>query len=94
LEDEAMEIRVGKVTHYYDRISVAVLDLFGELKIGDTIRIFGRSTDYVQRVRSMEIEHQKIESAGAGTEVALKVVNTVRKGDIVYKLAEEQASQT
>ena len=84
-----MDIRVGKVTHYYSHISVAVLELTGELKVGETIHILGRITDFDQRVGSMEIEHQKIQSAGPGTEVALKVIESVRKGDIVFKLVED-----
>jgi hypothetical protein len=84
-----MEIRAGKITHYYDRISVAVLILFEELKVGDTIHILGKMTDITQRVASMEIEHQKIQSAGPKTEVALKVLEPVRDGDIIYKIMEE-----
>jgi hypothetical protein len=84
-----MEIRVGKVTHYYDRISVAVLILFEELKVGDTIRIHGKMTDITQRVASMEVEHQKIQSAAPKAEVALKVLEPVREGDILYKVIEE-----
>ena len=84
-----MDIRVGKVTHYYNHISVAVLELTGELKVGETIHILGRITNFDQRVSSMEIEHQKIQSAGPGTEVALKVIETVRKGDIVFKFVED-----
>lgn len=83
-----MDIRVGKVTHYYDRISVAVLELTGELNVGDHIHILGRITEFEQRVASMEIEHQKIQSAGAGAEVALKVIETVRDGDVVFKAVE------
>ena len=84
-----MDIRVGKVTHYYNHISVAVLELTGELKVGETIHILGRITDFDQRVGSMEIEHQKIQSAGPGTEVALKVIESVRKGDVVFKFVED-----
>lgn len=84
-----METRVGKVTHYYDRISVAVMILFGELKVGDTIHIHGKMTDLTQRVASMEIEHAKIQSAGPKTEVALKVLEPVREGDIIFKIGEE-----
>ena len=84
-----MEVRVGKVTHYYNHINVAVLELTGELKVGETIHILGRITNFDQRVSSMEIEHQKIQSAGPGTEVALKVIETVRKGDIVFKFVED-----
>ena len=84
-----MDIRVGKVTHYYSHISVAVLELTGELKVGEMIHILGRITDFDQRVGSMEIEHQKIQSAGPGTEVALKVIESVRKGDIVFRFVED-----
>ena len=84
-----MDIRVGKVTHYYNHISVAVLELTGELKVGETIHILGRLTDFDQRVGSLEIEHQKIQSAGPGTEVALKVIESVRKGDVVFKFVED-----
>ena len=79
-----MDIRVGKVTHYYDRISVAVLELSGELKVGETIHIHGRLTDFSQRVGSMEIEHQKIETATPGAEIALKVLEPVREGDAIF----------
>lgn len=84
-----MDIRVGKITHYFDRISVAVLALDKEVKVGETIHIQGRTTDITQRIASMEIEHQKIESAGPGDEVALKVIEPVREGDVIYKVVEE-----
>jgi translation elongation factor EF-1alpha len=84
-----MDIRVGKVTHYYNRISVAVLELSGELKVGEWIHILGRITDFDQRVGSMEIEHEKIQSAGPGADVALKVIETVREGDIIFKSVED-----
>lgn len=85
-----MEIQVGRVTHYYNRISVAVLTLSGDLKVGDKIEILGKTTEFSQVVTSMEIEHRKIQSATAGMEVALKVADTVRKGDIVYKIVEDE----
>jgi hypothetical protein len=84
-----MEERIGRVTHYYNRIHVAVLDLNGELNVGDVICIHGRITDFTQAVDSLEIEHQKVESVGPGAEVALKVIDRVRKGDAVYKVTEE-----
>jgi putative protease len=84
-----MDIRVGKVTHYYDRISVAVLVLTGELKVGETIHIHGRITDFTQQVGSMEIEHQNIQSAGPEKDVALKVIEPVREGDIIFKHTED-----
>jgi putative protease len=81
-----MEVRIGKVTHYYNRISVAVLELKGDLAVGDQIVILGKTTELPQVVTSMEIEHRKVQSVTSGTEVALKVAEPVRKGDIVYKI--------
>jgi len=86
-----METRIGRVTHYFNRIGVAVLELEGGLKVGDVIHILGHTTDFTQPVESMEIEHQKVQSVGPGADVALKVSRRVRKGDVVYRLSEEEA---
>ncbi|MHC1579354.1 MAG: translation elongation factor-like protein [Candidatus Alkanophagales archaeon] len=75
---------VGKVTHYFPRIGVAVVELVGDLKLGDRIKIEGATTDFEQEVTSMEIEKRKIEHARAGQSIGLKVVNRVRKNDKVY----------
>jgi hypothetical protein len=81
-----MEKRIGNVTHYFDRIGVAVLDLEDGLKLGDTIHITGHRTDLLQRVSSMEIEHQKMQAVSAGADVALKVDEEVREGDKIYRV--------
>jgi putative protease len=83
-----MDTLVGKVTHYFDRIGVAVLDLTAELKVGDHILILGRTTDIAQPVSSMQIDHQTIQSALPGMDVALLVADPVRVGDKVYKVVE------
>ena len=80
-----MDTMVGIVTHYFDRIGVAVLDLTDELKVGDRILISGHTTDIEQPVSSMEIDHHKVQSAGPGMEVALLVADPVHVGDRVYK---------
>jgi translation elongation factor EF-1alpha len=87
-----MEKHIGQVTHYYRRISVAVLELSGGLKVGDVVHIRGHTTDFTQEVESMEIEHQKVHSVGPGADVALKVIEHARKGDAVYKVVEEEAA--
>jgi putative protease len=81
-----MEKQIGTVTHYYSRLSVAVLNLTDEIHLGDEIRIKGHITDLVMTIASMEVEHRKIESAGVGMEVALKVDGHVREGDEIYKV--------
>ena len=84
-----MEIKIGKVTHFYNRISVAVLQLTGELRLGDRVLIIGHSTELSQVVSSMEIEHRKVQTVGPGQEVALKVAEPVHAGDDVYKVVSE-----
>lgn len=83
-----MEVRIGKITHYFNRIGVAVLDLNDEIKVGDRITIVGHTTEFSQPVESLEIDHQKVQSAGAGDDVALKVWEYVRDGDEVFKILE------
>jgi len=81
-----MEKHIGTVTHFYTRLSVAVLNLTDEIHQGDKIHIKGHITDVVMSVSSLEIEHGKVESAGIGMEVALKVDDYVRTGDEIYKV--------
>jgi putative protease len=77
---------IGKITHYFSHIGVAVIELSDKLSVGDTIRIVGGETDFNQAVDSMEIEHQKVETAKPGDSVGLKVEQKVREGYKVYKL--------
>jgi translation elongation factor EF-1alpha len=89
-----MEICIGEVTHFYSRIYVAVLKLSGEINTGDQVHILGHTTDFVQRVRSMEIDHRPVQTVAAGKEVALKVMQLVRRGDIVFKVSGAEAEQS
>jgi len=77
---------IGKVTHYFSKIGVTVIELSDTLKVGETIRIVGGETDFNQVVESMEIEHQKVDTAKAGDSVGLKVTQKVREGYKVYKI--------
>ncbi len=77
---------IGKITHYFGKIGVAVIELSDTLKVGDTIRIIGGETDFNQTVDSMEIEHKKIQKAGAGESIGLKIAQNVHEGYKVYKL--------
>ena len=81
-----MDVQVAKVTHFYNHLSVAVLELTGELKVGDEIVILGKTTELTQTVTSMEIEHHKVQVVKPGMDVALKVSEPVREGDLVYKV--------
>jgi putative protease len=85
-----MDLLVGKVTHYYRRLGVAVLLLTDGIKIGDTLLFLGHTTEFFQAVSSIEVEHRKILSASGGAEVAVKVDEPVRRGDLVYRVAESE----
>jgi len=85
-----MEEEIGKITHYFSKINVGVLELSkGKLQIGDTIHIKGHTTDLYQKVESMQVEHKPVDSAQPGETVGLKVENPVRENDLVLKVTED-----
>lgn len=77
---------IGIITHYFVKISVAVVELKDTLRAGDRILIQGDTSDFEQAVESMQIEHENIESAGTGQSIGLKVDQRAREGDRVYKI--------
>ena len=84
--EESKEMKVGKVTHYFSKIGVAVIEITeGSIKVGDEIHIKGHTSDFRQKVDSMQIEQDKIEIAEPGQAVGLKVAEPVRANDSVYK---------
>lgn len=84
-----MEVEIGRVVHYYDHLSVGVLSLTESLKLGDRIHIIGHSSDFTQRVTSMEVEHHSILWVKPGDNVAVKLIQPVHEHDIVYRVVEE-----
>lgn len=84
------EKALGKIDHYFDKISVAAIKVTAPFKVGEIIHIKGHTTDFVQRVDSMQIEHQSIEKAKKGDDIGMKVKDFVRGHDIVY-LSNEKA---
>lgn len=80
------KILVGKVIHYYPRISVAVVKVLDKIRVGDEISIEGRTTNLRQKVESMEIEHKSIHEAHPDDLVGLKVNGRVRRNDFVFKV--------
>ena len=85
-EQRAGEELIGEVTHYFDHVGAAVLDLNTQLQVGETIHIKGYTTDLVQKVESMQIDHADVQQAGPGEDVAILVSDRVRVGDQVYRL--------
>lgn len=80
-----MEEQIGKIIHYYDKIGVAVVRLEGGLKAGDTVHVKGKVSDFEQTVESMQLDHKDVSSAKKGEEVAVKLSEKAKEGDIVYK---------
>ncbi len=81
------EEKVGQVEGYYAKISVAAIRLTdGPLAVGDTVRIHGHTTDFTQVVESLQIEHQAVQRAERGAEIAIKVRERVRDKDAVYRV--------
>jgi len=83
-----MEEKIGVVEDYFAKISVIAVKLEGELKEGDKIHIKGHTTDFIQTVESMQIEHQQVDVAKKCDSVGIKVEQRCRKGDVVYKIVE------
>jgi putative protease len=81
-----MEVLSGKVTHYYKSIGVAAVEVNGSLKVGDLIHIKGHTTDFEQKIESMQIEHQDVKEANKGQVIGLRVKDYVREHDLIYRV--------
>lgn len=80
------EVQIGKVTHYFGHLSVAAIELSGELKVGDTIHIKGHTSDFTEKVETIQLEHAEVTSGKAGVNVGINVKEHAREHDIVYKV--------
>ena len=78
--------KVGKVSHYYDKIGVAVIDLTEGLKTGDKIKIGKDDEEFEQEVQSMQVDHKEVKTAKKGDSIGLKVDKEVKRKAEVYKI--------
>lgn len=79
--------KIGKVSHYYDKLGVAIVELDGTLSVGDKIKFSRGGEDlFEQAVESIQIEHEKVESAGKGKIIGLKTEKAAKVGSEVYKI--------
>lgn len=76
---------IGKITHYYGKIGVAIVKFNREVKVGETVHFKGPHTDFTQQISSMQYDHKDIQSAKKGQEVGIKVDQKIREGDEVYE---------
>ena len=84
--EQPEEMQVGKVTHYFTKAGVAIIEVTdGSIKVGDEIHIKGHTSDFKQKVHSIQIEHEKVQLAEPGQSIGMKVNEPVRANDLVYK---------
>ncbi len=76
---------IGKVSHYYDKIGVAIVDLKAPLKKGDSVKFMRGDQEFEQMVESMQFDHQDIAAAAKGKSIGLKVAQKVKEGALVFK---------
>lgn len=82
-----MDIQIGKVIHYYDKIGVAVISVINQpLRVGDMVKISGHDKEFNQKIESLQVEHTKVPEIPQGEEGGLKVSEPVKPGDILYLL--------
>ena len=77
---------IGKITHYFDKLEVAVIKLTGALKVGDEIHVIGGEVDFTQKVKDMQIDHKSVKSAKAKNAIGLKIEEKAREGYRVFKI--------
>lgn len=80
------EVFAGTVSHYFAQPQVGAVKLETEVRIGDLLHFRGQTTEFEQKVSSMQIDHEPVEGAAAGAEVGIEVLERVRKGDRMYKI--------
>jgi len=77
---------IGTITHYYGHISVGIIELSDALRVDEIIHIKGHTTDFTQKISSMQIEHAAVSEAKPGDSVGIKVEHNVHEHDSVYKV--------
>jgi putative protease len=83
------EVKVGVVSHYYSHLGVAAVVMEEELAVGDTIHIKGHTSDFMQEVESIQLEHTNVNKATKGEDVGIKVKEHAGEHDVIYKVVEE-----
>jgi len=81
------EVGVGKAIHYFPKVKAAVIKITkGGISNGDLLHIKGQTTDFIQKVSSMQIDKKPIKKGKKGQEVGLRVKSKTRRHDKVYKI--------
>jgi len=80
------DVQVGKVTHFFDKIGVAVIEVTKPLKVGEWVKISGHDSEFEQEVTSLQMEHEAVTKVKKGDSVGMKVDKPVKEGDVLYKV--------
>ena len=75
---------VGKITHIYSKIGVAIVKFSKPVVVGQMVRFKGNSTDFIQQIESMQYDHEQIKKAAKGQEVGIKVNEKIHEGDQIF----------
>jgi putative protease len=85
----ADEVKIGSVSHYFGKIQVAALELSeGDLSVGETIHIKGHTSDFTQKIDSMQIDNADVAHAEKGQSIGIRVSEHARVGDEVFKVVD------
>ena len=76
---------IGKITHYFNHLGVAIIKFNKPAKVGDTVRFMGPHTDFTQKISSIQYNHKDMKTAAKGKEVGVKVKEKVHDSDSVYE---------
>ncbi len=80
-----MDIQIGKITHYYDKIQVAVVEVMNQpVKLGDTVKIVGHDNEFTQKIISLQVEHNQLNEVKPGESCGMKMDQKVKTGDMLY----------
>jgi translation elongation factor EF-Tu-like GTPase len=80
-----MEKEIGFVEHFFGHLSVAAIKITGHaLKVGDTVHIKGHTTDFTEKIQSMQIDNKDVHEAKAGDDIGVKMIGKCREHDKVY----------
>jgi translation elongation factor EF-1alpha len=83
------EVEIGKVIHYFSKARVAAIQITQDvLRVGDTIHVKGHTTDFTQKIDSMQVDNQPVPEAVAGHSIGLQVKDHAREHDLVYKVVD------
>jgi hypothetical protein len=76
---------VGVVTHYYDKIKVAIFKVKSPIQIGQKLRFTNtEGTLFEQPIVSIQINHENVKKVKKGAIIGMKVKKQVHENNKIY----------